>query len=464
MIGIAAVALVWTGMLGGSHPHAHRSIRSSWQSPTSPSAQSRVFLLDDRVLLTHGECAWLPQELVCVVKLGGGDVAESFDVLTVPRALVNEARTAAYADVLRAAHYGATRGDREYAELTTELARVLAELERSTDRDRRLGIAQVARARLAGWSADHFGYKTEETRQLVALLDDVIAELRIAAGETTFSLDLVANLAPVASVPILPAPDVAESLETALASAAVTQAAAERLAILRSARRVAAASVVPAGLRARVDAAWRAEESSEREYRALFDEAITRSDAAVRQGRPSAIQRLQRDVAARDQQLGARRPREMAAFNRRLESERVMATTQQQAFVRWQQVKSQLLAYELALRPLLDGWVSQRPVLDSLRDRVTPQRPALDRAARRFAGLEAALAALRPVRELADVHAVFRSAVQMARVGLELGERLTVARNPEIAGNAAAAIAGAELLLAQARRDLVPALNPRKVR
>lgn len=461
---IVAVVLVWLGMLGGIHPPAHPPISPSAQPPTSPPAQSRIFLVDGRVLPTHGECAQLPDELVCVVKLGGGEVTESFDLLTVPRALVHEERTAAYAQALRAAHYGATRGEQEYAELTTELARVLAELERSTDRDRRLGIAQVARARLAAWSADHFGYKAEETRQLVALLDEVIAELRIAVGQTTFSLDLVANLTPVEPMPILPAPALAESLEAALTAAAVTEAAAERLAILRSARRVAAASVVPAALKARVEAAWRAEESSAREYRALIDEAMARADAAVRQGRPSAIQRLMRDVAARDAQLGSRRPREMAAFTRRLESELALATTQQQAFVRWQQVKPQLLAYELALRPVLDGWVSQRPVLEGLRDGDIPRRPALDRAARRFAGLEAALAELRPVRELADVHAVLRSAVQMARVGLTLGERLTVAKNAEIAGNAAAAIAGAELLLAQARADLVPALFPRKVR
>ena len=461
---IGAVVFVSIQMLAGvapgpAHPPTHPSAHSPIQI-----AQSRIFLLDGRVLNTHGDCAMLPDELVCMVKLGGGDVAESFDLLTVPRALVNEERTTAYAQALRAAHYGATRGEQEYTELTNELARVLGELEASADRDRRLGIAQVARARLAGWSAEHFGYKAEETRQLVSLLDEVIAELRIAAGQTKFSLDLVANLAPVETIPILPLPDVTESLEMALVSATVTQAAAERLAILRSAQRVATAAPVAAAIKARVEAAWRAEEASERAYRALLNDAVTRADAAVRQGRPAAIERLIRDVAAQDGRLGSRRPREMAAFTRRLEAELALATAQRQAFVRWQQVKAQLLAYELALRPLLDGWVSQRPVLDGLRAGAVPRRPSLDRAARRFASIDAALITMRPVRELADVHAVLRSAVQMARLGLSLGERLTVAPNSEIAGNAAAAVAGAELLLAQARTDLVPALFPRKVR
>jgi hypothetical protein len=52
----------------------------------------------------------------------------------------------------------------------------------------------------------------------------------------------------------------------------------------------------------------------------------------------------------------------------------------------------------------------------------------------------------------------------MAQQGLVLGERLTVADNAAIARNASSAITGAELLLDQARRDLVVALNPRKVR
>ena len=99
---IGAVVFVSIQMLAGIAPgHAH---------PPGQTAQSRIFLLDGRVLNTHGDCAMLPDELVCMVKLGGGDVAESFDLLTVPRALVNEERTTAYAQALRAAHYGATRG------------------------------------------------------------------------------------------------------------------------------------------------------------------------------------------------------------------------------------------------------------------------------------------------------------------------------------------------------------------
>lgn len=425
----------------------------------------RVFLTDGRVLDSYGECATLPEELVCVVKLGGGDVAESHDVLTVPLALVDEERTRDYARALRAAQYGATRGDAEYMAMTTELTRVMAEVEAESDRDRRLGIAVMARRRLASWSAEHFDFKAAETRQLVSMLDEVIAELRIAAGDTQFSLDMVANLAPADPQPLLPAPALSESLETALAAAAVTPIAAERLSLLRSAHRVATATPgLDAAVRNRIAEALEAEEEIERQYRALMQEAIARADAAVRAGRVTLMQRLVADVQQRDRRLGARRPHEMAALGRRLDIELQQATEQQAAFARWRSVKRQLFAYEVRLRRVFDGWVAHQEVLGDVRAATTARASALDSAVRRFTALDATLASMRPLPEVLDVHALMRSAVQMARQGLILGQRVSAARNAEVARNASAAVAGAELMLQQGRTELIRAMYPRKVR
>ena len=439
------------------------SIAAGGQAPSLEVFQ--VFLKDGRVLHSHGECATLPDDLVCVVRLEGGQVDASHDVLTVPRELVDEERTGAYARAVRARAYGNSRGEREYAELTADLSRVLTELEQSDDRDRRLGIAQMARARIANWSDDHFGYKAAETSQLVALFDGVIAELRVAAGQTTFSLDLIANMAPAEEMALLPAPDVTEALRGALTAADVTRVAAERLAILRSAQRVASAATgADPEVRNAVASTLKAEEAVERRYRALMEDAIARADVAVRHGRASVMQRLIWEVEAADRDLGSRRPREMAAFGRRLAIELDLAMQQQAAYQRWEQVKDTLLAYELRLRPIFDKWVSQRRVLRALTALTVPSPSDVDTAQRRFGEISRSLSALRPLPELREVHAVLQSATQMAQQGLILGERLTVADNAAIARNASSVIAGAELLLDQARRDLVVALNPRKVR
>lgn len=439
---------------------------SSPAQPVQPDLQTfRVFLTDGRVLHSHGECAELPEELVCMVKLGEAAVGESHDVLTVPLSRVDLARTHEYARALRAAHYGATRGEQEYAALTADLSRMLAELEASTDRHRRLGIAQVAQRMLAGWSPQHFGYKAEETRHLAGLLDEVIAELRIAAGETTFALDLVANPPPAAASPLLPAPSRDQAIAAALDAAAVTPVAAERLTILRSVVRVTAKDpAVDPALRARASRELAAEEADERRYRTLMQDALARADVAVRHGRVSVLQRLIWEVDESDAALGARRPREMAAFRRRLEIELDLAREQHAAFERWERVKDQLLAYEVRLRPIFDQWVSRRPVLRAISSGRAVRRPDVETALRTFAGIEDSLRRLRPLPEVQPVHDVLRSAAQMARQGLLLAQRLTVADNLEVRRNASAAITGAELLLAQARADLVPALNPRRVR
>lgn len=456
----AAVIVIWSAV----------SVSPSAISPSPilhpPSSEVfRIFLTDGRILNSYGECATLPEELVCVVKLGGGAVAESHDVLTVPLVLVDEARTREYARALRAAQYGATRGEREYSEMTTELTRVMAEVEASTDPDRRLGIAVMARQRLAGWSAEHFDFKAAETRQLVAMLDEVIAELRIAAGDTRFAIDMVANLAPAEPQPLLPTPELPESLETALLAAEVTPIAAERMSLLRSVERVAAATPgLDASLRRRITQTLQTEEVIDRQYRALMQDAIARADVAVRSGRVSQLQRLVSEVNQRDLKLGARRPREMAAFGRRLDIELRQAREQQRIFARWSSIKSQLLAYEVRVRSVFDGWVAHRTVLSEVREEKTGRASALDSAVRRFTALDATLASMQPLPEVRDVHALLRSAVQMARQGLILGQRVAVARNAEASRNASSAVAGAELLLEQGRAELVRSLFPRKVR
>lgn len=433
--------------------------------PQSSLDVFRIFLTDGRVLESYGECATLPDELVCVVKLGGGAVAESHDVLTVPLSSVDEPRTRDYARALRAAQYGATRGEREYSEMTTELTRVMAEVEASTDRDRRLGIAVMARQRLAGWSAEHFDFKAGETRRLVTMLDEVIAELRIAAGDTKFSLDMVANLTPAEPQPLLPTPPLSESLETALAAAEITPIAAERMSLLRSAYRVAAATPgLDAGLRRRIAAALETEEGMDRQYRALMQDAIAQADVAVRSGRVRQLQQLVAEVQQRDRRLGGRRPREMAALGRRLDIELQQAREQQAAFRRWTSIRTQLLAYEVQLRKVFDGWAAHRLVLDDVRAETTGRASALDSAVRRFAALDATLASMQPLPEVDKAHALLRSALQMGRQGLILGQRVALARNAEVVRNASSAVAGAQMLMEQGRSELIRALYPQKVR
>ena len=251
----------------------------------------------------------------------------------------------------------------------------------------------------------------------------------------------------------------------ALTAASVTDVGVEKIALLKSASRVVAAMPdATDDLRAEVARALADESAVETAYRAMFRTAFTRADLAVRQGRPATVKRLIQDVQAGDAKLGHRRAKEMATAMRRLQSELAFATEQRAALDRWARVKDQLLAYEVRVRPVLDGWHHQEFTLAAIRERRRADPGALDAAERRFGELDRRLSALRPPDELMEVHGVLRSAVMMARQALGIGRRLSVAGNRELADNAAAAAIGSEMLRERGLSDLVAALKPRRVR
>ena len=435
----------------------------AWAQPSLETF--RIFLRDGRVLASYGEFARVDDDLVFVVTQGQRGGVETHDLITVPVAKVDMPRTVEYAGALRTARYGSTRGEQEYLDLTGDIARVLAELEASDDKDRRLGIAQVARARLAVWSQEHFNYRAAELRQLVSLVDELIVELQAATGVSHFSLDFVANTAPSPAVPLMEAPSSVESVEMALAAAAATDVGIERITLLRSASRVVAAMTEASpALRGEVAKALDEETRVDTAYRALINTAVTRADIAVRLGLPADVTRLVARLKAGDARLGYRRPREVVTALRRLESEVLVARVQRSALDRWAGMKDRFRAYDARARAVLDGWRRHASTLSAVQEQRRATPASLDGAVRRFSELDRALAALRPPPEFRDVHALFRSATQLARQGLLLGQRLAVAANTEIAHNASAAVAGAELLRAQALADLSAGLRPRTVR
>lgn len=425
----------------------------------------RIFLRDGRVMSSYGEPAQVEGDLVFVVTQGRKGGVETQDLITVPIAKVDMTRTLEYASALRAAKYGATRGEREYQEFTADIARAMAALEASDDKDRRIGIAQVARSRMMSWSENHFGYRVEDLRQLASLLGEVIVELQAANGISQFSLDFVANVAPAPTIPLFAAPSAAETVSMALTAASVTDVGVEKVALLKSAGLVVA-SLPDAtdDLRADVSRALADETAVETAYRSLFRNALTRADVAVRQGRPATVRRLIQDVRAADERLGRRRAKETAATLRRLQSEFDLAIEQAAALARFKRVRAQLEAYEVRIRAVLAGWGSHVSVLSAIRDRRRTSPGSVDSAVRRFSELDRALSVLRPPEDLLDVHGVIRSAVLMARQALLIGQRLNVASNVELAQNASSAVAGAEMLRARAADDLAAALKPRRVR
>ena len=73
------------------------------------------------------------------------------------------------------------------------MARTLSHVAQTKDPVRRLSLATEAQRMLATWPAAHYGYRARDVAQLSALLDEAVAELRVAAGLSRFDLALVAT-------------------------------------------------------------------------------------------------------------------------------------------------------------------------------------------------------------------------------------------------------------------------------
>ncbi len=123
-------------------------------------------------------------------------------VVNLPVSAVNWAATEKYAESARYSHYMANSAESDYAALAGEVAAV-AEQDRPEQGCRRRvsTLAVDARKRLASWPKDHYGYRADDVREMLGMLDEAISDLRVAAGETSFAIDLVATTPRAATEP-----------------------------------------------------------------------------------------------------------------------------------------------------------------------------------------------------------------------------------------------------------------------
>src|SRR5262249_41135532 len=137
-------------------------------------------------------------------------------LVNLPADQIDWDRTSRYAESARATQYLATQAEHDYALLSNDVAEALNEISATNDTAKRLAIVERARKTLADWPPHHFNYKQDEVRQMLATLDEAIADLRARTG-APFSLSLVTTAAPpLALVPLLPAPTQKEAIEQTL--------------------------------------------------------------------------------------------------------------------------------------------------------------------------------------------------------------------------------------------------------
>lgn len=422
--------------------------------------QFRIFLLDGHALPSYGAFAIVGDRIVFTLPIGPADAPPELQLMSLPLSSVDLERTEMYSATLRAARYAVTRGEADYAAMTAEVSRTIADLRDVEDPARRLALAQEARRRLLEWSRANYSYRAADVQELAGLFDEVITELRVAAGEPTFEVDLRSGLAPAPAEPLLDGPTFSQSVSHALHAATVADIDEERVAVLRAASAAVTRHDGNPALRMAVDLTLEAELDADRAYAELEGALQSKAEAARAAADVEALEALLVELDEGDARLGRRRVARVRALRTRLEAFVEETLARRRDRERYAALRGAWVEYELAIRPVtsaLDGLI---PVLEHIRDLRYMSFRTIERAQPRVERLPELLAALEVPEGLSDVHATLASAVHMAREAIAQWRAAAIAGRTDRATEASAAASGALLLTPQAKNVLLDRLFP----
>lgn len=424
----------------------------------------RVFLTDGTSLTSYGEWVRDGDAVMFSLPLAAGDAPE-LQLVSLPAGRVNWERTERYAETVRRVRYTAARAEDDYARFSNQVAAVLTGVAREPDPKRRLALAESARTALAEWPSQHHGYRSEDVQRMLSLLDEVVSELRAAAGLDRFELNLVAATPPPPDETLVPAPTTQQLAEELLRASTLAESPAERTTLLE--RLVSfidrAANLLPASWATRVRAAALGTISSDRAvdaaYRKLAVTMLDRAAARARAADVRGLERLRADTLKADARLGGKRPAQVRALLAAIDAGAESTRRLRLARDRWRLLEPAYRRYQRSVRPALNALEAAEDPLEDIRAQAGPNVGDLKKTMSRFYKARPAVAATNPPEPLAAAHALLRSAWDLADNALKLRLRAVETGSRERSVEASAAAAGALMLAQRARDDIAQAVR-----
>jgi hypothetical protein len=419
----------------------------------------RVYLLDGTSAVSYGEFARIAGTVVFSMPLGGLDTdAPQLQLVSLSESVVDWPRTEAYAEAARAKRFIETRADAEFSRLSQAVATTLNQVAITEDPVKRLAIADRARQMLADWPAHNYAYRAGDVAQLAALLDEVVSELRVAAGQSRFELNLVASSTPPPAVPMLPPPTLRESVEQAFMLARSSGDAAQRSSLLRGITEVLAVPAAEGGwaaaLRARATAELTISTRTDQAYSDLSARMLKMADERVRRADVKGLEALIRDVLKADDSLGRQRPQETASLLSTMDLRLDAARRMRLSSDRWAISQGVVRAYERKARFAIDLLARARASLEQIRQLAGPSSGTL-RQLQKSAGVASReFALIKPAPEMDAVHGLLMNAFQMAIRAADTRLSAVMSNDMALAWQASSAAAGALLLFDRARDEL----------
>jgi hypothetical protein len=421
----------------------------------------RVFLTDGTSLVSYGEPARVGDRIIFSMPTETRP-DPPLHLVNLPADRVDWDRTNRYAANARATHYIKTQAEDDYTTLSNEVAATLNEVAHTVDPTKRLEIVERARRTLADWPQNHYNYRHGEVQQMLALLDEAIADLRAVRGSNRFELTLSAFSSPPALVePLLPPPaDAKEAIEQVLAAARAVDTAAERTSLLATAitaidkEKAALPADWASATRAAATAEVQAELRLDRSYRQLTSRMMMVANYRARMGDVRGVERLMLAIQQRDAALGGRRPDAVNALVAAVQEKLDAARQLRLARDRWAIRAPVLRQYRVAMRVPMDLFAQMKTPLEDIKSLAGSAPAALTFLQQSVAQILGVASLVVPPDEVAAAHALLVSAAQLAGNAAEIRWQAVLATDMTRAWDASSAAAGALMLSARARADI----------
>ena len=418
----------------------------------------RVFLHDGTSLVSYGEPAQVDNRVIFSMPTDASQ-SPQLHLINLPLERVDWDRTTRYANAARMAHYVKTKAEDDYAALSNQVAH-------APDPGQRLSIVEEARRTLADWPDQHYGYRKTEVRQMLSMLDEAIADLRAARGNGRFDLTLTAFAdPPTIPEPLLPPPNLKESVEQVMAAARAVDTPAERTSLLATVvatidrSKDALPSEWAAATRADATDAIRIEEQLDRSYKQLTQRTMASANYRARRADIPGLERLLLSIQRRDAALGAKRAEAVASLVAAVESKLDAARQLQLARDRWALREPDLRRYRLAIDAPIDLFNELQAPLERIKSLAGSPPATLTFIQRRVARILNLVSGIVPPEEMASGHALLISAVQLAGHSAQIRREAVLASDMSRAWDASSAAAGALMLAARARADIQSAMR-----
>jgi hypothetical protein len=439
------------------------------QSPVS-RVLFRVFLSDGRVLSSYGEWSRLGDRVIFSMPTQLSREPIELQLVNIPALQVDWARTEQYAESVRAAAYGASRGEADFAAFSSDVAKVLNDVARIKDPAARLQTAEQARQRLADWPAQHYGYRNREVRDALGLLDEVIAQMRVSAGVTRFDLSLSANSPlPEPPPPPLPPPTDAELAEQLVAAASVAETATERIGLLQTVLRVINRAIGLSSewvgrMRTTVGGELAREWQVEEAYQELRRRSLEEAANLALKGRTADLEKLRDRIKTEDRRLGGKRAGEIAALLSTIDLEAAAAVRYRDASREFDRRAPAFRKYRRSTNNAFKVYTEAVVALEQVKAMNGPPVDTIGSLTRRLDRVNRGFRKVVAPMELSSNHALIGSAWELADSAFRMRVEAVSTNNIDVAQRASSAAAGALLLYQRARAELLGAMEPPSAR